>query len=196
MNGKRDDGSDTPSDIIARAFGARGARGGAIARRGADIAPRPGDGADIVPHMIQLPPPELAVYPDAVPLYQEGRAAAVATGASATLCAYELAPGQCAVVNSFLAGAVNLTTGMQIKYALRINGAPWPGMTRSLPQQNAAAGFITWGPDEVLIWVPSGALIEVVATVVAGGPVDLSAQFAGWEYPQAVRDRYLQVWRG
>jgi len=182
-----------PSDIAVRGAPDRGAL-----RRGAGMrVPPPAGPAGQLPRpaSVQIPPPELVVYPEAQNLAQSGTATGLATGATSVLASFQLGQGQVAVVNTLVISAVNLTTAQDIAYALRVAGSPVPGFApRRIPPQNSAFGVIGWGPQEMLVWVPEGALIELVATVLAGGPADPSGQFSGWEYPRTLREQYRPAW--
>lgn len=182
-----------PSDIMVRGVPDRGGlRGGA----GLRAAAPPGEQDPARPTVVSVPPPELAVYDVAEPLSAQGTSTGLATGSSAVLAVFQLSANQVAVVNSIFIAAVNLTTAMQIDFFLRINQAPAPGFApRRIPRQNAAFGVIGWDPSEILYWIPDGARIDIFATVVAGGPVDVEGQFSGWQYPADLRRAHLPSWR-
>jgi hypothetical protein len=143
---------------------------------------------------IQIPPPELAMYPAATSLYGEGDAT-IANGASSTVVTLQLPNGQVGVINSWIIYGVNLVTGLDAAFELLISGAVVPGGRRAIPPQNAAAGSIGWGPDEILFRIPDGGTVEVRISVTAGGPLQLGAQVSGWQYPGVVGDRFSAPWR-
>lgn len=145
--------------------------------------------------IVQVPPPELAVYPGAQLLYAAEDSAAIANGTNVVVCELEVPPGNVAVINSYIIFGVNLVVGLDATFTLEVNGGPVMGGRRRLPPQNAAAASIAWGPGEVLWRIPDGARIAVRIAVAAGGPADLGAQLGGWQYPTTIADRYGAAWR-
>jgi len=179
-----------PLDIVARGR-ARRAGGGATART---LGLTPGQVAP-AQTIITLPPPELVLFPGGQMIYGEGRAT-VANSATAVLATIQLPEATVAVINSLIIGGVNVVTGLVATWAVRENEAPIPGLTRSLPPQNAAAAFVGWGPDEILARIGAGSRIDLLVSVTAGGPVDVTGQLSGWQYPATTRDRYAASWEG
>lgn len=185
-------GEDVPSDVLARHNPAAARAGRAsVAQRAIGAPARPA-----VPRaIIQLPPPELVQYPGAVDIYGAGTAT-IANGASATLATVTLPNGIEGVIRSLIFSGNNVVVGLDYSFSVRINLGPVPGFTAvEIPPQNAATGILSLGPDEVLIRIPEGATVAIVAAVVAGGPADLSAQFHGWMYSTELAARFAPVWR-
>lgn len=186
-------GVPTPPDDI-RAFPGRRPGTGTLSRAQRQIdlpesLARPAPAA-----LIQLPPPELVQYPQAVSIYGSGQATGLANGTSTELFRIEVPGGMVGVIRSFALNGVNLVVALDASFSILINGGPVPGWTRSMPPQTSVAAGIAWNPDECLIRIPDGAIVSVNANVTAGGPADLGAAIAGWIYPVSVQNRYLSVW--
>lgn len=147
------------------------------------------------PIVVQVPPPELALYPEAQSIYDDGSSAGLANGTSTVIASIQLTAANVGVINSFIIYGVNVVAGLIATWTVRVNTVPLTGASRTLPQQTAAAASIAWGPDEILWRIEQGALIDVLVSVVAGGPAELGAQIAGWQHPTPTRDRYAHAWR-
>lgn len=144
--------------------------------------------------VVQIPPPELAMYPSSLSVYAEGNAT-IANGANATPVDFALPAGQVGVINSWILYGVNLVVGLVATWELRFNGSVVRGGTRTINPQNAASGAIGWGPDEILFRIPNAGQVQVVISVTAGGPMQLGTQVSGWQYPENLDDRFSDAWR-
>lgn len=185
----------TPSDILARrhAAGGRGSRALAIGSAGTLGVPvrLPGQeyGVDLT-----IRPPEEIQYPQSSDLYLQGESAAVATGTTVQVATFTLPAGTVGVLRSIMLYARSFTPAAQCDWTVRVNGGAVEGWTRRIPPQNSVYAAVAYGPDEVLIRLPASAVVELLVGVVAGGPLALGMQAAGWYYPATLGERYAAAW--
>lgn len=156
----------------------------------------PGAGGEILQTQISVPPPEIVQYPEAAALFLDG-VASIAPTTLAVVATHTLAQGDVGVIRSIVLFGVNLTTAVNARWRVVVNGGVVEGYDRAIAAQNSASAVEGWGPDEVLIRLSPGATVELVIEVIAApAPLTLGMQAAGWAHPFTLRDRYADAWKG
>lgn len=189
-----------PSDIPSRLSGGSQATGGGVApglAPGAAGRPRPA--API--RQVNVPVPWIVKPPEAREINIDASAAGFTAANTPQVIAgsaFTVPANNVGVIRSVVLNLNTMLPASLLTWTLRfdqIDVEGWQGLT--IFPRNAGSVSVAYGPDETMIMIPEGNVIDAVINVGAadGNTYQAGITYHGWSYPKRLADAFATLYR-